>query len=101
MTDTMIAPPGLKGLVVADTHIGSVRGDEGFFHYRNYDATWVARHHTLEAATSLLLDGELPNGGTESTMRSALATQRQVDAPTLDAISVSYTHLTLPTTPYV
>ncbi|MEM9655509.1 MAG: citrate synthase/methylcitrate synthase, partial [Actinomycetota bacterium] len=37
----IIAPPGLKNLVVADTTIGSVRGAEGFFHYREYDAVEV------------------------------------------------------------
>lgn len=31
-----IAPPGLKGLIVADTEVGSVRGDEGWYHYRGY-----------------------------------------------------------------
>ncbi|MDH3707736.1 MAG: citrate/2-methylcitrate synthase, partial [Acidimicrobiia bacterium] len=53
-------PPGLKGLAVADTTIGSVRGDEGFFHYREHDATEVARTRTFEDAWALLVDGELP-----------------------------------------
>ena len=26
------APPGLKGVIVADTTIGAVRGADGFFH---------------------------------------------------------------------
>ncbi len=55
-----IAPPGLKGLAVADTELGSVRGSEGFFHYRQYDAAELARHHTLEDIWALMINGDLP-----------------------------------------
>ncbi|PWJ24641.1 citrate synthase [Branchiibius hedensis] len=54
------APRGLAGLIVADTAIGDVRGQEGFFHYRQYDATQVARHRTFEDAWHLVLRGSLP-----------------------------------------
>lgn len=54
-------PPGLKGVRVAATSIGSVRGAEGFFHYRQYDATDVAATRSFEAVTTLLLDGHLPS----------------------------------------
>lgn len=86
-TETLIAPPGLKGLVVADTSVGSVRGEEGFFHYRHLNAVEVARHQTFEAASSLLLDGELPDGAREGAIRSELAAHRHVDAATLQAIT--------------
>ncbi len=79
----LIAPPGLKGLVVADTRIGSVRGREGFYHYRHHDAVDVARHHTFEAAAKLLIDGDLPDGTEESAMRAALGTARHVDRSVL------------------
>ena len=55
-----IAPPGLKGLVVADTVLGGVRGQEGFFHYREHDASELARHRTLEDVWTLQLRGALP-----------------------------------------
>ncbi|MFQ5558335.1 MAG: citrate synthase [Acidimicrobiales bacterium] len=55
-----IAPPGLKGLAVADTVLGSVRGDEGFFHYRDHDAAELARTRTLEDVWTLQIDGALP-----------------------------------------
>ena len=55
-----IAPPGLKGLAVADTELGDVRGEEGFFHYRQYDAAELARHNTLEDVWTLQLRGALP-----------------------------------------
>ncbi len=34
---------GLEGVVVADTTIGDVRGLEGFYHYRQYNAVELAR----------------------------------------------------------
>jgi citrate synthase len=55
-----IAPPGLKGLAVADTVLGAVRGEEGFFHYRQYDAAELARTRSLEDVWTLQLDGSLP-----------------------------------------
>jgi len=54
-------PRGLKGVVVAETAVGDVRGEEGFFHYRQYDATELARKRTLEDVWFLLLEGNLPN----------------------------------------
>ena len=55
-----IAPPGLKGLAVADTELGDVRGEEGFFHYRQYDAAQLARRRSLEDVWTLQVDGALP-----------------------------------------
>ncbi len=83
----MIAPPGLKGLIVADTAVGSVRGDEGYYHYRQYDAARLARHHTFEAIAHLLIDGDLPEGGQESVMRSQLGTARRVKPRVFDAVA--------------
>ena len=57
---TQIAPPGLKGLAVSDTELGSVRGEEGFFHYRQYDAVQLARTRTLEEVWTLQVEGALP-----------------------------------------
>lgn len=58
--DPLIAPPGLKGLAVADTALGDVRGAEGFFHYREHDAADLARTRTLEDVWTLQLRGGLP-----------------------------------------
>ncbi len=41
-------PPGLRGFAVADTALGQVRGAEGFYHYRQYDAIELARNRTFE-----------------------------------------------------
>ncbi|MEM9133010.1 MAG: citrate/2-methylcitrate synthase [Actinomycetota bacterium] len=79
----LVAPPGLKGLIVADTEIGSVRGSEGFYHYRAHDAVEIARHQTFEAAAALLVDGELPDADGEALFRAELAAARHVEPATL------------------
>ncbi len=55
------APKGLAGVIVADTVVGDVRGQEGFYHYRQYSARELADKRTLEDVWVLLFDGELPN----------------------------------------
>ncbi|MEL6982420.1 MAG: citrate/2-methylcitrate synthase [Actinomycetota bacterium] len=85
--EELIAPPGLKGLVVADTTIGSVRGDEGFYHYRDHDAVDIARHQSFEAAARLLIDGALPDPSAESAFRSEIAAARRADGAVLDALA--------------
>jgi citrate synthase len=53
-------PRGLKGVVVADTEVGDVRGREGFYHYRQYSATDLARSRPLDDVARLMIDGSLP-----------------------------------------
>lgn len=60
-TAPIVTPPGLAGVVVADTTIGDVRGDEGFFHYRQYDATQLARERSFEEVWHLLVRASLPD----------------------------------------
>src|SRR5258707_5491331 len=55
------APAGLEGVVVAHTQIGDVRGLEGFYHYRQYDAIELAEKRSLEDVWHLLFEGELPS----------------------------------------
>ena len=59
--DLLDVPKGLDGVVVATTRIGDVRGEEGFFHYRQYSAVDVAAKRTVEDAWYLLFEGELPS----------------------------------------
>jgi citrate synthase len=54
-------PRGLEGVVVAETGIGDVRGDEGFYHYRQYSAVELAAARPLEDVWALLVDGVLPD----------------------------------------
>src|ERR1700722_11061235 len=63
-TEITSAPPdvprGLKGVVVAETELGDVRGAEGFYHYRQYSAVELAKSRTLEDVWRLLIDAALP-----------------------------------------
>lgn len=61
MTQLIDVPAGLKGVAVAETSVGDVRGTEGFYHYRRYDASTLARERTFEEAWYLMHAGELPD----------------------------------------
>jgi citrate synthase len=55
------APPGLEGVIVAETEVGDVRGMEGFYHYRQYSAVELADKRSLEDVWFLLFEGHLPS----------------------------------------
>ncbi len=59
-------PRGLAGVVVTDTTVGHVRGDEGFYHYRQYSAVDLARRVGLEDVWRLMVDGSLPADAAEA-----------------------------------
>ncbi len=58
---TIEAPPGLEGVIVAETSVGDVRGQEGFYHYREYSAVELAARRRLEDVWYLLFEGHLPS----------------------------------------
>lgn len=57
---TIDVPRGLKGVVVAQTELGDVRGSEGFYHYHQYSAVELAERYSLEDVWFLQLEGRLP-----------------------------------------
>ena len=61
----MVAPKGLKGVIVAETALGDVRGGEGFYHYRQYAAPELAAKCSFEDVWRLVVDGALPMTGAE------------------------------------
>ena len=58
-------PRGLKGVVVADTEVGDVRGSEGFYHYRQFSAVELAERRPIEDVWRLMIDGALPDNPEE------------------------------------
>jgi citrate synthase len=72
------APAGLEGVVVARTGIGDVRGLEGFYHYRQYDAIELNRRRTLEDVWHLLFRGHLPDRAERASFRREIAEHRVV-----------------------
>jgi citrate synthase len=63
MSTTINVPPGLRNVVVTETTLGDVRGDEGFYHYREYSAIDLAKSKTLEDVWFLMFEGRLPTAG--------------------------------------
>ncbi|TCC02704.1 citrate/2-methylcitrate synthase [Kribbella soli] len=61
MSTTINVPPGLRNVVVTETTLGDVRGDEGFYHYREYSAIDLAKSKTLEDVWYLMFEGYLPS----------------------------------------
>ena len=90
-----VAPPGLKGLIVADTEVGSVRGDEGWYHYRGWNAVALARDHSFEAVAHLLLNGALPDRSAEEAFRAELAAARRLTPEAAEMVT-ALAHTDLP-----
>jgi citrate synthase len=88
MAELVDAPPGLKGVVAAETAIGDVRGEEGFYHYRQYDAIELALTRTLEEVWCLLLDGQLPGPGQLAAFVARAARARPVPPDVTAALPV-------------
>ncbi len=90
------APPGLKGVSVADTRVGDVRGRQGFYHYRQYSATELAARRTLEDVWQLLIDGRLPATSAE---RAAFAAEIRPLTVLPDAVMAALPFVAATTTP--
>src|SRR3954452_3756748 len=73
-----MAPPGLRGVVVTDTELGDVRGEEGRYHYRQYNAVELAERRSFEDVWYLLLHGHLPQKQQPPACAATLAAARQV-----------------------
>ena len=55
---------------VTETAIGDVRGNEGFYHYREHSAVELAQKRSLEDVWLLLFDGApLPDPGGAPSVR--------------------------------
>ena len=75
-----LAPRGLEGVAVAETAVGDVRGEEGFFHYRGYDATELARRCSFEQVWHLLVLGALPDAAQLRAFRERVVGYRALPA---------------------
>jgi citrate synthase len=87
MTDAAV-PRGLKGLIVADTALGDVRGFEGFYHYRQYAAPDLAATRTLEDVWHLMFEGTLPSGVARAEYAARIAALRPLPDELLAVLPV-------------
>lgn len=83
------APPGLKGLVVADTALGDVRGAEGYYHYRGHSAVELARTRPFEDLWYLLLEGHLPDAPESRRFVERVARARTLPAALLERVAAA------------
>lgn len=87
MNDTLIdVPRGLTNVVAAHTALGDVRGQEGFYHYRQYSAIDLARDRTFEDAWYLLLFGDLPTPEELAAFRQRIADARRIPGPVAELL---------------
>jgi citrate synthase len=92
----MDVPPGLAGVAVAETTVGDVRGEEGFYHYRQYDACELARTSSFEAVWQLLIDGALPTGESDGAAFAAEVAARRTLPAALAPVIVGLAPLGAP-----
>ncbi|MHB1138447.1 MAG: citrate/2-methylcitrate synthase [Microthrixaceae bacterium] len=77
----------MKGVAVGRTTIGDVQGGLGFYHYRQHDATELARSRSFEDVVAHVLDGQLPDTRAASiAARRRLGDARVVPTEVLDAL---------------
>lgn len=89
MSSLIDVPPGLNGVVAADTAIGAVDGDRGFFHYGAHDATELARSRSFEEVWYLVRNGRLPSSRQAAAFRDEVASLRRVPDELWPAIRVA------------
>src|SRR4051794_12426288 len=80
------APAGLKGVIVAETAVGDVRGMEGFYHYRQYNAVELAEKKRLEDVWFLLFEGHLPSASERAAFLDEIRPLREIPAPVLEVL---------------
>lgn len=79
-------PRGLAGVVVTETELGDVRGQEGFYHYREYSAIDLAERRTFEDVWHLMAAGTLPDATTRADFTRRTAALRRLPAEVMDVL---------------
>jgi citrate synthase len=74
------ASKGLRNIVVAQSSICSIDGEQGILMYRGYDIADLAAHATYEEVCYLLLHGELPAAEQLAGFREELAAARPLSS---------------------
>jgi len=85
--EALVAPPGLAGVIVATTALSDVRGQQGFYHYRQYDAVDLARSCSIEEVWHLLLRGHLPDEAELAAFRATIADAQRLPAEVTEALA--------------
>ncbi|HSH45650.1 MAG TPA: citrate/2-methylcitrate synthase [Longimicrobiales bacterium] len=81
-----MAGSGLEGVVVADTRLSRIDGEEGTLEYVGYPIEELAEHATFEQVAYLLWNGELPTEAELSGLKERLAANRAIPEAVLDVV---------------
>jgi citrate synthase len=82
MAETEEVRKGLEGVVVAESSLSYIDGDEGELIYRGYSIEDLAREASFEEVVYLLWHGELPTPAILEGFADAMATQRSLHEDT-------------------
>jgi citrate synthase len=85
MTEFIVAAKGLENIIVDQTVLSLVDGEEGVLVYRGYHIDEMAKC-SFEESCFLMLSGHLPNASELKAFNDKLVAQRPVDASVLNYI---------------
>ena len=77
---------GLEGVIVAESTICKIDGDNGRLYYRGHSIEDLAAHHTFEEVTHLLLRGSLPDSDTLQRFSDQLRAERALPGEAIDML---------------
>ena len=78
---------GLEGVLVAESELSFIDGDEGKLVYRGYTIEDLARDASYEEVLYLLWHGDLPTREALDAFRADMASHREVDDDVLDLVA--------------
>ncbi|WP_415379503.1 citrate synthase [Halosimplex sp. TS25] len=84
MTDEL--RKGLEGVLVAESDLSEIDGDEGRLIYRGYGIEDLAKHASYEEVIYLLWHGDLPDAGELDSFTDSMVAERAVDEDVLDTV---------------
>ena len=77
---------GLEGVLVAESELSFIDGDEGQLVYRGYSIDDLARDASYEEVLYLLWHGHLPDSGELSEFTDAMRTERSLDDDVVELV---------------
>ena len=77
---------GLEGVLVAESELSSIDGDEGRLIYRGYTIEDLAEKASYEEVLYLLWYGRLPSEEELAEFSDAMAAERELEAPVLETV---------------
>ena len=84
--EAIMSKSGLEGVIVGQSRLSYINGDQGELIYGGYEIDDLARNTTFEEVCYMLWNGKLPNSGELEGLRHELEAARRVDPRLLEMI---------------